>query len=361
MVDEEEVDDDDRDEDYQEESREPRGHQERGEGNELELERDGSGQAESTTHNKMGETSPTAKGKGKRNAPVKPRAPRKKRTIADVAEGPSTTTIPNKTRASRKPRKPTVTATEDTNNPDEVEGDTSAPPTTRRKIREATPPNAEETQIVPGIIKMADLCRDIKIGKKSKRFVELEKLDWTEIVRKQRAKKARIEAAKAAGEAVPPPESTEERLERLAHENAASRPAPARHAMQVRVVNGQIVLDEETLQVDRRELVENDEPREIIEESSLTRRINAATWGKREKPERWDPESTDKFYQGLAMFGTDFELVSGLFPDRSRRQIKNKFNAEERKNPAKVTNALKNRIAVGMFPRFLLLLISVML
>lgn len=195
---------------------------------------------------------------------------------------------------------------------------------------------------------MGDLCRDMKIGRKSKRFTELEKLDWTEVVRKQRAKKAAMEVAKAAGEDFPPPESIEERLERIAQENEAVRPPPQRHAMQVRVVNGQIVLDEETLQVDRRELVQEDGPREIVEENSLTRRVNAGTWGKREKPERWDESSTDRFYEGLGMFGTDFELISGLFPDRSRRQIKNKFMAEERRNPARVTAALKNRVEVDI-------------
>ncbi|KAF8441799.1 hypothetical protein BDZ91DRAFT_670905 [Kalaharituber pfeilii] len=196
---------------------------------------------------------------------------------------------------------------------------------------------------------MADLCRDIKTGKKSKRFQELEKLDWTEVVRKQRAKKARLEAAKAAGEDIPATESVEQRLERLAQENVANRPAGPRHAVQVRVVNGQIVLDEETLQVDRRELAaENEGPREIVEESSLTRRINAGTWSKREKPERWDQESTDRFYEGLGMFGTDFEMIAKMFPDRSRRQIKNKFNAEERKDPGRVTKALKTRVAVNI-------------
>ncbi|KAF8453787.1 hypothetical protein BGX38DRAFT_1061877, partial [Terfezia claveryi] len=224
-----------------------------------------------------------------------------------------------------------------------------APPTIRRgRKREATPPNAESIQIAPGVVKMGDLCRDMKIGRKSKRFTELEQLNWTEVVRKQRAKKAAMEAAKAAGEDIPPQESMEERLGRIAQGNEAVRPPPQRHAMQVRVVNGQIVLDEETLQVDRRELVQEDGPREIVEESSLTRRVNAGTWGKREKPERWDEASTDRFYEGLGMFGTDFELISGLFPDRSRRQIKNKFTAEERRNPTRVTTALKNRVEVDI-------------
>jgi len=288
------------------------------------------------------------KGKAKAKTPVKPRAPRKKKMTgtetADGAEaGPSSTPALKKARAPRKPRKQPAQAPE-------AEGDANAAATTdgeaphtvrhRGRKREATPSNAESIQIAPGVVKMGDLCRDMKIGRKSKRFTELEKLDWTEVVRKQRAKKA-------AGEDIPPQESMEERLERIAHENEAARP-PQRHAMQVRVVNGQIVLDEETLQVDRRELVQEDGPREIVEESSLTRRVNAGTWGKREKPERWDEASTDRFYEGLGMFGTDFELISGLFPDRSRRQIKNKFTAEERRNPARVTVALKNRVEVDI-------------
>ena len=310
-------------------------------------------EAESETKSK-----PKGKGKGKMKAKTsaKPRAPRRKKiagtkTADGIEAGPSST--PRKVRASRKPKKQPAQPAEA-----EAEGDANAAattegeatPTVRRhgRKREATPPNAESIQIAPGVVKMGDLCRDMKIGRKSKRFTELEKLDWTEVVRKQRARKAATEAAKAAGENIPPPESTEERLERIAQENEAARPPPQRHAMQVRVVNGQIVLDEETLQVDRRELVQEDGPREIVEESSLTRRVNAGTWGKREKPERWDEASTDKFYKGLGMFGTDFELISGLFPDRSRRQIKNKFTAEERRNPVRVTASLKNRVEVDI-------------
>lgn len=299
----------------------------------------------------------------KTKIPAKPRVPRKRKisTVStdatDPIEAGPSSTLPKKLRAPRKPRKPTI-ATTRAETPESAAtaigadptGNTATPIKSRGRTREVTPPNSEELQILPGVVKMADLCRDIKIGKKSKRFTELEKLDWTEVVRKQRATKAQIQAARAAGVEIPPPESAEERIERLAAEIAAVRPPipQQRHAMQVRVVNGQIVLDEETLQIDRRELAQEDGPREIVEENSLTRRVNAGTWSKREKPERWDMESTEKFYEGLGMFGTDFELISGLFPDRSRRQIKNKFNAEERRNPVRVTNALRKRVVVGM-------------
>ncbi|KAF8428676.1 hypothetical protein EV426DRAFT_711345 [Tirmania nivea] len=301
-------------------------------------------------------TQANGKNKGKTTAktPAKPRPPRKKKTETETAGGTETSpSAPKKARAPRKSKKqpaqaPEAEAEEEASAAANTDGEASPAVRRRGRKREATPPNAESIQIAPGVVKMGDLCRDMKIGRKSKRFTELEKLDWTEVVRKQRAKKAALEAAKAAGEDIQPQESMEERLERIAQENEAARPQSQRHAMQVRVVNGQIVLDEETLQVDRRELVQEDGPREIVEESSLTRRVNAGTWGKREKPERWDEASTDRFYEGLGMFGTDFELISGLFPDRSRRQIKNKFTAEERRNPARVTAALKNRVEVDI-------------
>lgn len=344
------------------------------------------------------ESKGSARGNAKAKAPARPRAPRKRKGAAaegnteaedetDAAAAAAAAPVPAKTRAPRKrsaaavtgdsaeaesgegkegaakakkpraPRKPKVPAEKaaqsDSNNAD-AESE-SGPKARRGRKREVTPENSEEIQIEPAITKLSDLTRDTKIGRKSDRFKELEKLDWTEVVRKQRARKAALEARKAAGEEIPPPETTEQRLERLANENrtaAAAAAAAARHYPQVRLLNGQVVVDEESLNVDRRALAAQQEaPLEEVEESALTRRVNGNTWSKREKPERWDGEADAKFYQGLSMFGTDFELIAGMFPDRSRRQIKNRYNNEERKNPDKITNALKRRITPSkIFP-----------
>ena len=40
------------------------------------------------------------------------------------------------------------------------------------------------------------------------------------------------------------------------------------------------------------------------------------------------------------MFGTDFESISKMFPGRNRRQIKLKFNNEERKDPERIKRTL---------------------
>jgi len=120
-------------------------------------------------------------------------------------------------------------------------------------------------------------------------------------------------------------------------------------APQMRLVNGQLVLDEQSLQIDRRERdAVDDEPLEQVEESNLTRRVNNATWRNKERTERWDAEETNKFYGALSMFGTDFEMCSKMFPGRTRRQLKNKFTAEERRNPGRITQSLKRKVSVNM-------------
>jgi transcription factor TFIIIB component B'' len=109
----------------------------------------------------------------------------------------------------------------------------------------------------------------------------------------------------------------------------------------MRIVNGEIVLDHASLQVDRHADAErNGGDLEDVIENSLTRKINQATYGKRSKTESWDEDMTDLFYRGLRMFGTDFMVISKMFPGRSRRQIKLKFNNEERRDPQRIKETL---------------------
>lgn len=48
------------------------------------------------------------------------------------------------------------------------------------------------------------------------------------------------------------------------------------------------------------------------------------------------------FFTALSKFGTDFNVIAAAeFPNRSRKQIKRKFQNEERVRPAKVRAALE--------------------
>ncbi|KAI8992376.1 hypothetical protein BDB01DRAFT_778256 [Pilobolus umbonatus] len=112
------------------------------------------------------------------------------------------------------------------------------------------------------------------------------------------------------------------------------------NSLQVRLVNGQIVLDADSLTVDRGHSSINyeDGSMEVVEESSMTKKVNSHSYGKRKASSRWTAEETENFYEALSQFGTDFEMISKVMPGRLRSQIRSKFTREERVNPGKVTD-----------------------
>lgn len=64
--------------------------------------------------------------------------------------------------------------------------------------------------------------------------------------------------------------------------------------------------------------------------------INSYSFSTRDRPDRWTKDETTKFYEAISALGTDFNLISHLFPLRSRNQIKTKYKYEEKRNPAKL-------------------------
>lgn len=163
-------------------------------------------------------------------------------------------------------------------------------------------------------------------------------------------------------------------------------------APQMRIVDGQLVLDESSLQVERgnvsgswaldhrprtdgisRGLQQAQQimDREVVEESAQDRFVNSASYGKKKGAARWSAEETELFYdvrgnppsfrsrapsdlisaiasQGLSQFYTNFEMIAIMFPHRSRAEIRRKFNREDKINPKLVTAALARRKRVGM-------------
>jgi transcription factor TFIIIB component B'' len=116
------------------------------------------------------------------------------------------------------------------------------------------------------------------------------------------------------------------------------------------IINGQIVLDHRSLQVDRHarareeagELVE-------IEENDFTNHTTSATYLRRNlKPQQWTDDETDLFYQALQAFGTDFDTICRMFKGKTRKHIKLKFNREERVNPQRITDALVGQKTVSI-------------
>lgn len=206
--------------------------------------------------------------------------------------------------------------------------DPNAPPKEPRKRnkRAPTPEDAEQKTIDDTIVKIGDLCKDIRIGKK---FSKHDEIRQREMERKLKAK-----LAKDNPEAVTEMSVEPERPAAANNDGAGDGPL-------MMVVNGNIVLDTRSLILDRHaRAAASGAVMEEVEENDFTRITTSATYMKRVENKFWGFEDTEKFYAGLRMFGTDFEMISKMFQGRNRRQIKLKFNKEERTFPQKVTAAL---------------------
>ncbi|PWN19603.1 hypothetical protein BCV69DRAFT_284234 [Microstroma glucosiphilum] len=119
------------------------------------------------------------------------------------------------------------------------------------------------------------------------------------------------------------------------------------HVPQMRVVDGQIVLDETSLTVNRNQEQAFEES-EMIDEEIGHKFVNSSTGSKREKSVRWTAVETDKFFKAVSMWGSDFEMISRMFPNRSRKQVKNKWTREERANPTRLDVAFARRLPVDL-------------
>ncbi|OBT51265.1 hypothetical protein VE04_08628 [Pseudogymnoascus sp. 24MN13] len=195
-----------------------------------------------------------------------------------------------------------------------------------RRVRSAV-----DQEIDHSTIKMADLCKDLKIGKKFSKHDEIKQRD---IDRKAKAKLRRENPELVGASDDERPSATTRSATETPIQTTSVGP-------RMRLVDGQIVIDESSLNLDRHKLAAaNAGVMEIIEENEFTRITTSGTFMKREKNIFWDLEAEEKFYVGLRMFGTDFEMISKMFPDRNRRQIKLKFNKEERLYPSKINSAL---------------------
>ena len=210
-----------------------------------------------------------------------------------------------------------------------------------KRKRAATPDGADTIIISTSEVRMADLCKDGRTGRKSEREKELVEYERAEFVRKKQRQLQEI-----MGQAEPegqgsPAESADARLERLERERQEE--SVAQNVPNTIIVDGQIRIDEDSLQIDRHAAAAIEraaEQLEAVDESDLTRKVNAGSWMKRDRSGGWNALLTERFYDGLRMFGTDFEMISKMFPGRTRHKIKLKFVKEEKVNYERIRATL---------------------
>lgn len=298
--------------------------------------------------------------------PRKKRATRKKATTTngtDVEAEEGEVSV-NKRRPQRKPK--TTKAVEGHTgeqeggrdaNDENAETETIKPRKRGRK-RSVTPEDAENITIDPDTITLGQLTRDPRTGKrwdKAALILASEQERKRERQRQQLIEKGLLKEGEdlpgsgqsEAGTPAPDPS----KAPASAPEPAAPPPPAATGGLRYRIVDGQIVLDDTTLQHDRH--AEADEARgdlEAREEHEFSRRTTQYTLMRRKTHgNSWTSQDTERFYNGLRSFGTDFEMISQMFGgSKSRRQIKLKFNREERQNPAAVNRCLVGEKTVPM-------------
>lgn len=220
-----------------------------------------------------------------------------------------------------------------------------------RRKRAPTPEGAETIQILPSEIRMMDLCRDGGTGRKSEREKELEELERAVFIQKKQRQLKEVMGEAEPGSQTMPLEFAEVQQQRLAR-HREQEDNVAHNVPNTVIVNGQIQIDEASLEIDRHAaaaLERNAEQLDAVDETDMTRKINSATWLKRDKSGGWNEMLTERFYDGLRMFGTDFEMISKMFPGRTRHKIKLKFCKEEKINGDRIkATLLGEKLAVDL-------------
>jgi transcription factor TFIIIB component B'' len=312
----------------------------------------------------------------------------------------------------KKKRSKRSTGKEGTKHSKKAKTNTSVPPRKPPKARVPTSPSFDPDadpgeELDPTAVTMAALCKDTGQGRISSKAAQIQSnhTAWKASNREKRSRmKCLMQSKKYGlgdGDTSPSRSSTAnaESTRSIARENTKSPSLPSSNALvvanirqdvpavedesghgfdysqslstnrfnvQVRIgPNGETIIDEESLFVDRNE-EQATETYTHVEESDTTKFVNSGTYGKKYRGTRWSAEETELFYdvrdtqksisflrtersQALAQFGENYELISYVLPGRDRTSCKNKFKAEDKKNPNRITYCLDNRIPYGVF------------
>ncbi|UMM14072.1 hypothetical protein L5515_002037 [Caenorhabditis briggsae] len=117
--------------------------------------------------------------------------------------------------------------------------------------------------------------------------------------------------------------------------------SPRINAPQVKIgADGRLVIDETSLVVQSAQ-VNHESVWETVEEGRMGSKITSMSFRNRisRRPTLWSERETDLFYEVLQCTGTDFGLMHHYLPQRSRPELKSKYNREEKNNWARLLKA----------------------
>ncbi|KAI0377829.1 hypothetical protein F5Y04DRAFT_263351 [Hypomontagnella monticulosa] len=282
-------------------------------------------------------------------------APKKKRTYrkrqpAATSDGGTEGARPKQKRPRKRPAAETSEQAPAEGAP---EGGEAAPPAKRVYRRRRSSPSPEEdpeTQTVDHTtMKMAELTKDLGIGKRFKHADAIEERarEARERFRQKKlAKQKRAlgipdddESGSRAGTPAEGEENGRESAIARARNLGASVSAGGQQSVGYEVVDGQIIINQQSLVVDRHAAHRDMSSLETVEEDEFSHLTTSSSYRRESRktgPNHWTDEETEKFYRLLGMFGTDFETISAMFPEKTRRAVKLKFNREENLRPRRI-------------------------
>ena len=215
----------------------------------------------------------------------------------------------------------------------------------RRRCKQLTEEDREKYVIEAETTTLADLCKDTyRFGQTS----EVEKqmaANWQEILSRRKEDAAERLAKSQEGR---------RKKDRLQLPDQPAGEGDMGAVPELVIENGQLVVASRDIDrhADTTTAANAVTEADIREDTDIYKRINSSTVGPQRstipKGQRWDDLSTEMFYQGLKMFGTDFKMISNMIPGKNRRQVKLKFNIEEKTNLSKVQRHLGQKETVEL-------------
>lgn len=118
-------------------------------------------------------------------------------------------------------------------------------------------------------------------------------------------------------------------------------------AVQLSLVGGKLQVDQESTVLTRNPTANNNN-REVEIENPFENPITSRSYTRVAHTDAWTHEEMVQLYRALSTWGANFTFISQLFPHRTRRQVKRKFAAEEKKNPQLVELALRRKLPLNI-------------
>lgn len=117
--------------------------------------------------------------------------------------------------------------------------------------------------------------------------------------------------------------------------------------VQLSLVGGKLQVYQESTVLTRNPTTSN-RNREVEIENPFENPVLSSSYTKVTHTDAWRHDEMVQLYKALSTWGTNFTFISQLFPHRTRRQVKRKFAAEEKKNPQLVELALRRKLPLNI-------------